>query len=105
MEATFTDEISAIQEHLAREIGVQQYQIWFRNATQLTLRKDCLEIAVANPFISQWIQSHFEKPLQKAMEAALHQRHPIHYRTDRSLSPAGSKTNPNPAERIPAGRS
>lgn len=105
MEATFTDEISAIQEHLAREIGVQQYQIWFRNATQLTLRKDCLEIAVANPFISQWIQSHFEKPLQKAMETVLHQRQPIRYRTDRSLSPAGSKTNPNPAERISAGRS
>lgn len=88
MEATFTEEINAIQEHLARQIGVQQYQIWFRNAARLTLREDCLEIAAANPFISQWIQSHFEKPLQKAMEAVLHQKRPIQYCTDRSLSPS-----------------
>lgn len=106
MEAVFTEEIKAIQDHLARQIGIQQYQIWFRNATRLTLRQECLEIAVANPFISQWIQSHFEKPLQKAMEAVLHQKRPIQYITDRTLSPAakpngsanGSADPANPKE-------
>lgn len=93
MEATFTDEIKAIQEHLACQIGAQQYQIWFKNATRLTLREDCLEIAVANPLISQWIQSHFEGPVRKAIEAVLNHPHPIQYRTDRSLKSEPAKTN------------
>ena len=65
MEAIFTDETSAIQEHIAQDIGAQQYQIWFKNATRLTLNEDGLEIAAANTFIAQWIQGHFEKPIKK----------------------------------------
>lgn len=100
MQATFTDETNAIQEHLSRDIGSQQYQIWFQNATRLALHEDGLEIAVANPFIAQWIQGHFEKSLQKAMQAVLRQVRPIRYRTDSSLSP-GSGAGENSAAPAP----
>ncbi len=93
MQAIFTDETHAIQEHIAQEIGAQQYQIWFKNAARLTLREECLEIAVANTFISQWIEGHFEKPIKKAMQAVLNQPRPVQYVTDPSLSPAAAKSN------------
>lgn len=92
MQALFTDETNAIQEHIAQEIGAGQYQIWFKNAARVTLREECLEIAVANPFISQWISGHFEKPIKKAMQAVLNQTRPIQYCTDPSLSASGAKS-------------
>lgn len=102
MEAIFTDETSAIQEHIAQDIGAQQYQIWFKNATRLTLNEDGLEIAAANTFIAQWIQGHFEKPIKKALQAVLGRLCPLQYCTDPSLSPATAKNNgtsPSPARR------
>ncbi|HPY76552.1 MAG TPA: chromosomal replication initiator protein DnaA [Anaerohalosphaeraceae bacterium] len=115
MEAIFTDEVHAIQEHIAKEIGAQQYQIWFRNAARLDLREDCLEIAVANTFISQWIQGHFEKPIQKALQVVLGQSRSVRYATDPSLRPAArsngsvnhsasARRQNGPAPDEPAGR-
>ena len=101
MQALFTDETNAIQERLAQDIGAQQYQIWFQNAARLTLCEETLEIAAANAFITQWIRGHFEKPIQKAMQAVLDRQLPIAYSTDPSLSPAAApKTVPAQTRRL-----
>lgn len=44
---------------LARRIGPQKYNAWFKNGTCATLDAGRLKIGAANPFIANWIESHF----------------------------------------------
>ena len=59
MQATITDEVSAINEVIAEKIGQQKYRVWFKNSTRLTIAEDYLKIGVPNHFIGSWIESHF----------------------------------------------
>ena len=59
MQATFTDEVSAINEVIAEKIGQQKFRVWFKNSTRLSIADDYLKIGVPNHFIGSWIESHF----------------------------------------------
>src|SRR5205823_3948744 len=45
--------------------------VWFNNSTRLDLKHDGLEIAVPNDFISEWIGTHFKRPIQEAAHEVL----------------------------------
>ncbi|MBE0537084.1 MAG: chromosomal replication initiator protein DnaA [Phycisphaerae bacterium] len=59
MQATFTDEITAIDQAIAERIGPQKHRIWFKNSTRLTLADNYLKVGVPNHFIGGWIENHF----------------------------------------------
>jgi chromosomal replication initiator protein len=60
-----------LADAIAQRVGPQRFHVWFNNSTRLDLKNDGLEIAVPNDFISEWIGSHFAKPIQEAAHEVL----------------------------------
>lgn len=69
MQATFTDESTAIDQAIAERIGAQKHRIWFRNSTHLTVADNYLKIGVPNHFIGSWIENHFLEDIAAAVRA------------------------------------
>lgn len=92
MQAVFTDEIKAVQEHIAEKIGATQYQVWFKGATQLSLTEEHFEVAVANPFTSNWIEGHFHAAIADAVREVFGRKYPIRFQIDSGLVKPSSKS-------------
>ena len=60
-----------LADAIAQRVGPQRFHVWFNNSTRLDLKQDGLEIAVPNDFISEWIGTHFTKPIQEAAHEVL----------------------------------
>jgi len=60
-----------LADAIAQRVGQQRFHVWFNNSTRLDLKHDGLEIAVPNDFISEWIGTHFKKPIQDAATEVL----------------------------------
>ncbi len=61
--------ISAINDAIAEKIGQQKFRIWFKNSTRLTFSDGLLKIGVINPFIANWLESHFIAQVTDAARA------------------------------------
>ena len=59
MATALKDEARAVREVLKEKLGSQKFHIWFENSTRFTLDKDYLKVEAANPFIANWLESHF----------------------------------------------
>ncbi|HRS11411.1 MAG TPA: chromosomal replication initiator protein DnaA [Sedimentisphaerales bacterium] len=78
MQGTIMDEGSrtagpgaeAIAEALVGRIGPQKYKIWFQSCARFTLAEGSLKIGVPNPFMANWLESHFLRDIQAAAHAA-----------------------------------
>jgi chromosomal replication initiator protein len=81
MERKETVDVSCISAHdpqlarladaIAQRVGQQRFHVWFNNSTRLDLKNDGLEIAVPNDFISEWINTHFKRPIEEAASEVL----------------------------------
>jgi chromosomal replication initiator protein len=60
-----------LADAIAQRVGQQRFHVWFNNSTRLDLKHDGLEIAVPNDFISEWIGTHFTRPIQEAAHEVL----------------------------------
>ena len=64
-------QLARLADAIAQRVGQQRFHVWFNNSTRLDLRNDGLEIAVPNDFISEWIGTHFTRPIQEAAHEVL----------------------------------
>ena len=87
MQAVFTDEISAVHDRIAEQIGQTQYQVWFKQGTRLAITEDHFEVAAANPFICNWIQGHFSATISEAVNTVFGRSFPLRFQIDRKLTP------------------
>jgi len=57
-----------IADRLAQSVGQQRYNRWFDRSAKLDYhqQQQCLEIAVPNRFVADWIGRHFKEDLQQA---------------------------------------
>lgn len=83
-----------LADAIAQRVGPQRFHVWFNNSTRLHLKQDGLEIAVPNDFISEWIGTHFQKPIQDAAHEVLGCSLPVRFNVMPQLfevesSPAG----------------
>jgi chromosomal replication initiator protein len=76
--AAHDPQLSRLADAIAQRVGQQRFNVWFNNSTRLDLKQDGLEIAVPNDFISEWIGTHYTRPIQEAAHevfgCALHVR-------------------------------
>jgi chromosomal replication initiator protein len=59
-----TDEILSA---VARRIGTQKFDAWFKTATKVSCQDDQVKVGAANPFVAGWIESHFADDLSEAV--------------------------------------
>ena len=64
-------QLARLANAIAQRVGAQRFHVWFNNSTRLDLKQDGLEIAVPNDFISDWIGTHFNRPIQEAAQEVL----------------------------------
>ncbi|MGH7213262.1 MAG: chromosomal replication initiator protein DnaA [Tepidisphaeraceae bacterium] len=64
-------QLARLADAIAQRVGQQRFHVWFNNSTRLDLKHDGLEIAVPNDFISEWIGTHFTRPIQEAATEVL----------------------------------
>jgi chromosomal replication initiator protein len=64
-----TAQIEAINKAVEEKIGSRKYQIWFKNAAKLSLADGYLKVTVPNSFVAGWIESHFLKEINEAVQS------------------------------------
>ncbi|MCS7032439.1 MAG: chromosomal replication initiator protein DnaA [Phycisphaerae bacterium] len=64
-------QLARLAEAIAQRVGPQRFNVWFNNSTKLDLKQDGLEISVPNDFISEWIGTHYTRPIQEAANEVL----------------------------------
>jgi chromosomal replication initiator protein len=120
MQGTITDEGSrtagagaeAVAEALAERIGPQKYGIWFQSCARFTLADGYLKIGVPNPFMANWLESHFLRDIKAAAYGATGTHPKISFAIESGLvgdrqrravkTPAQSKAGPQKRHLRPA---
>jgi chromosomal replication initiator protein len=65
-------QLARLTDAIAQRVGPQRYRVWFNpDSARFDLKQDGLEIAVANDFISEWIGTHYSRPIQEAAHEVL----------------------------------
>ena len=77
---------SAVNKAIEEKIGPQNYRIWFKNSTKLTLTDGYLKIGVPNLFIASWIENHFSNEISQAAQAVAGDNPKITFAIDPELS-------------------
>lgn len=94
MQGTITDEGSrtagpgaeAVAEALVGRIGAQKYKIWFQSCARFTLADGYLKIGVPNPFMANWLESHFLRDIKAAAHTATGSHPTVSFAVDSELS-------------------
>jgi len=80
---------SLVKDILARlqeKIGPQKLNAWFRNGTQVTLQPQHVRVAVPNPFVANWIETHYQAEISAVVEELTGWAKPVLVVVDPALS-------------------
>ncbi len=99
MQGTITDEgsrtagsdVEAITESLVERIGAQKYKIWFQSCAEFVLADGYLRVNVPNPFMANWLESHFISDISHAVRDAMGTSLKISFAIAPKLSPSRSR--------------
>ena len=83
---TTENQISAINDILAKKVGAQKYRIWFKNSTNLTLSEGYLKVGVPNLFVARWLENHFLNEINEAASTVIGTKLNITFIIDPELS-------------------
>ena len=86
MQTTITDEVSALNSAIEDRIGQQRFRVWFRNSTRFSLSEDYLKVGVPNPFIGNWIETHFLRDINEAVLAVTGSSRKVAFNVEPELS-------------------
>jgi chromosomal replication initiator protein len=78
--------VREILAKLQEKIGPQKLNAWFRNGTRLSLELEHVRIAVPNPFVANWIETHFQAEVAKAVKEVAGWAKPILVVVDPALT-------------------
>ncbi len=53
---------------LAGQIGTQKFNAWFKHGTRLDFDDECVTFSVPNPFVANWIETHYQSQIAEAIE-------------------------------------
>jgi len=54
---------------LHQRIGPQKFNAWFRHGARLTFENGCVKLAVANPFVANWVEKHYQGEIAASIQA------------------------------------
>ena len=89
------DALSLIESKIADKVGPQRFNVWFKNATRLSLVEDYLRISTPNPFVGEWIERHFADVIVEAVAEVTGTRFHLSFATDPELAKGLAKKQPD----------
>ena len=78
--------VKDILTRLQDKIGPQKLNAWFRNGTSLSLQTEHVRLAVPNPFVANWVETHYLTELTAAVGEVVGYSKPIVVVVDPALS-------------------
>jgi len=79
-------DIGAILSSLQDRIGPQKYNAWFKHGAHLSVENGHIRISVPNPFVANWIETHYRADIAAAAEAQTGQPRKVVITIDPSLT-------------------
>ena len=61
--------VRRVLEILQGRIGPQRFNAWFARGARMTIQDGQVKVAVTNPFIANWIESHYHAEIASAAQA------------------------------------
>ena len=61
MNAPVTDFCCQLRDGLARRIGRERFNVWFKTATRFARVGGVVQVEAANPFVCNWIEKHYAR--------------------------------------------
>jgi chromosomal replication initiator protein len=96
--STHDPQLTRLTDAIAQRVGPQRYRVWFnQDSARFDLKQDGLEIAVANDFISDWIDKHYTRPIQEAAHEVMGCSLPVKLVVVPQLFESKSADAPEPA--------
>lgn len=83
---TVKSDAEAVAEALAERIGAQKFKIWFQSCAKFTLADGYLKIGVPNPFMANWLESHFLRDIKAAAHTATGIHPKVSFAVDSALT-------------------
>ena len=81
------DEIAKdILASLGRRIGPQKFNAWFRHGTRLDIEQSLVKVSVPNPFVANWIETHYQGQIAEVAKAKIGTDHSVVVTIDASLA-------------------
>ncbi len=87
--------VSSIESRIAEKIGPKRFNVWFKNATQLTLTDNFLRVSAPNRFVGEWIERHFSDVILEAAKEVTEQDYTLSFVTDPELARTLRKKQPD----------
>ena len=71
---------------LAERIGPQRYNAWFKHGVMVQVADGHVSVAVPNPFVGNWIETHYQELIGQAAESITGRQRPVIVSIDPALS-------------------
>ena len=75
-----------IYQTLREEIGTRKFNAWFKHGTRLTIEDGHIKLAVPNPFVANWIESHYRSDIAQVAETHTGTKRPVIVTIDAALA-------------------
>src|SRR3954471_8396979 len=70
---------AALLAELARRIGPQRFELWFKTQSQQSVAGNCLTIRAANAFVLDWMKKNLAEDVRASWEAVAGQEATVAY--------------------------
>jgi len=84
--ANNSDVVESVLAMLRDQIGPQKFNAWFRHGAQLAIHGDALQVAVPNPFVANWIESHYQDQIGQIVRQVIGRSVSVAVTIDATLS-------------------
>jgi len=78
--------VDGILAGLQQRIGPQKYNAWFRHGTHVGVDDEHVTVSVPNPFVANWIETHYRSEISEAAAEETGRRRPVVVTIDPSLT-------------------
>ena len=75
-----------ILAEIEQRIGPQRFNAWFKHGVKLTADDGRVDVAVPNPFVGSWIETHYQALIAESAQAADGRPHTVAVTVDPQLS-------------------
>jgi chromosomal replication initiator protein len=73
-------------ENLKNDVSQQSFETWLKPTTAIFIEPNTLKVCVPNDFFKEWIRTHFQSQIQKALKSVYSEQLEIQFDVDNSLS-------------------
>jgi len=84
--AADADAVRNLLDGLQESIGPQKFNAWFRHGTSLSIEEGHVKVSVPNPFVANWIETHYRSEIAAAAQGTCGERPSVVVTVDPSLT-------------------